>query len=65
MAKCSNCERDHETPALVVHLRGAAVADICDNCLQGVLTMKVVLKRDATDKPFAFEQYLPVESEKN
>jgi hypothetical protein len=50
VAKCSNCERDHETPALVVHLRGAAVADICDNCLQGVLTMKVVLKRDATDK---------------
>lgn len=64
MCKCSNCEREYETPALTVQIKGQLVADVCDACLSNVLTMKVVFKRDEPTKLFAFEQYLPVESAK-
>ncbi len=64
MYKCSNCEREYEAPALAVQIKGQPVANICDACLDNVLTLKVVLKRDGPAKPLAFEQYLPVESAK-
>lgn len=64
MHKCSNCEREYEAAALVVQIKGQPVANICDACLTNVLTLKVVLKREEGSKPFAFEQYLPVESAK-
>lgn len=64
MCKCSNCEQEYKMPELVVRLRGEVIADICEDCLKNVLTMKVVFKRSEPADGFAFEQYLPVESAK-
>ncbi len=72
MMKCSNCEAEVdlgiETTALVLK-GGPKAADpvravICDECQKGVLTLKIVLKRDESNHPFYFEQYLPVENAK-
>lgn len=64
MWKCSNCDKEQQAPEIVVRRRGKPVAHLCEHCLDNVLTMKLVFKRDEADKDFVFEQYLPVESVK-
>lgn len=68
MAKCSNCEKaiEGDNNALTVcgNPRGAVIADLCAQCTNGVLVMKLVFKREKPSDDFAFEQYLPVESSK-
>jgi len=68
MRNCANCGKTM-TPkdqAIIVYdaTNDQTIADICCDCIKGVLTMKVVFKREAADKPFAYEQYLPVETDK-
>jgi hypothetical protein len=68
MTKCSNCEKTVETPGASITVcdesHGTLCAEICEHCLKGVLTMKIVFKRESAKDDFKFEQYLPVESEK-
>jgi hypothetical protein len=40
------------------------VGCICADCQKGVLTAKIVVKREDPSKEFAFEQYLAVENAK-
>lgn len=64
--KCSNCEAN-KPPALYVMRSGnnpETVVRICDDCVQSVLTMKIVLKRKDAKGEFAFEGYLPIEMAK-
>lgn len=70
---CSNCgtvipqtqQGRKQMVAAVRTLPGAlCVAMICEDCMKGVLTMKLVFKRDSADEGFQFEQYLPVACEK-
>lgn len=66
---CSNCEKEvPEKLDVLMVTRGllgrAQIAVICRTCEQDVLTLKIVLKREAPLKEFAFEGYLPVSSVK-
>lgn len=64
--KCANCESECP-PALVVRSSGddpVTLGHLCSACVDGVLTLKIVLKRTNTSSPFTFDGYLPVESEK-
>lgn len=63
---CSNCEAE-VAPALVVSVSGdtpKTVAHLCSACVQDVLTLKIVLKRNKPGAAFEFEGYLPVETTK-
>jgi hypothetical protein len=64
---CSNCEKEvAEKLDVLMVTRGllgrAQIAVICRTCEENVLTLKIVLKREAPSKEFGFEGYLPVAS---
>jgi hypothetical protein len=74
--KCSNCEGDAGNEYLLVHavktdpgapmqpVETKTVATLCAKCQAHVLTMKLVFQRKKAEKPFSFEQYLAVETDK-
>lgn len=68
LMKCSNCEKPMTAATTAITVcgdpRGAVIGDLCSDCVKGVLTMKLVFKREKPDEPFKFEQYLPVENVK-
>jgi hypothetical protein len=69
MATCSNCEKEIALDNTAVTVcggnpRGLLLGDICADCTENVLTMKLVFKREGVKEDFKFEQYLPVESVK-
>jgi len=67
MMKCSNCEKEnlYEKAVLVRHAYSKEqLANLCEDCIKGVLTMKIVLSRKNEGSEFTFEGYLPVSSVK-
>lgn len=66
--KCSNCDKDATvSTAIMVYAaitEAPPTAVICAECQLTVLTLKIVLTRSDTDKPFTFDGYLPVASKR-
>ena len=65
--ECSNCGSgfpQDQQGALVVRDGGNLVASVCGNCTEGTLVVKVVLRREAANEEFAYDQYAALEVEK-
>lgn len=63
--RCSNCEADcPDNTVLLVTAVGKDAARLCTKCVDGVLTLKVVLTRTDLNSEFKFDGYLPVASAK-
>lgn len=64
---CSNCDakvKDGEGLNVCLGSQGESVTRLCETCVKGVLTLKIVLARRTEKDVFSFEGYLPVSSVK-
>ena len=64
---CSNCEKEnlYEKALLVRHAYSKEqLANLCEECIKDVLTLKIVLARKDADSEFIYEGFLPVSSVK-